>query len=196
MKKALKKGLRHQIPREFANKRCKRSLKRTLAPEKCRDVLTSPEKVCNVLFMENKINISDIKIGDRVLVEGWNLDDRDDTAWGTVLSNSRGGEGIRVAMDDPTFSGGHRYDYRGKRNACYYAYYSEVLDHKPKLYAVPDLPAKPAQGALADIPNTLDYLKKVTGVEHKAVTQEIELGAPNGNGSAGYILIKFVREEF
>lgn len=146
--------------------------------------------------MENKINVSDIKVGDRVLVSGWSWDIRSDKAWGTVLKNDLNEGTVRVNMDNPTLDGGHRYEWQGEENACYLAYYSEVLDHKPKLHAVLDLPAKPAQGALADIQNTLDYLKKVTGVEHKAVTQEIELGAPNGNsGYSGYIMIKFVREE-
>lgn len=149
--------------------------------------------------MNNKYSKENVSIGDRVLLEGGQLDEG--KHWGKVIEYMDR-DGVMVSLDDPSVYGASPYKSVDDRD-CYYAYWEELVD----LIKVGGLPDLVEGGVLVDISSasplatvtealtaTHRYLEQVTGKKYRAVVQGVALDTGNGYDS-NEVTIKFILEE-
>lgn len=151
--------------------------------------------------MDNKYSKENVNIGDRVLLEGGQLEEG--KHWGKVAEHTEP-HGVMVVLDNPEVYGNDSYQTVDGRD-CYYAYWSEIRD-LVKVGGLPEAEREltleievvtepdPLSTVVEDLMATHRYLEQVTGKKYRALVQGVALDTGNGYDS-NEVTIKFVLEE-
>lgn len=150
------------------------------------------------------VDVSKIKQGDRILVGGTSNWPKPE--WGTV-GYQMGIYGPKVYMDNLNLEDATGYTDSDNASApCYYAEYSEIIEHIPASKEVLPEPTReeianhnmPAPAPLDvhdDIRATLDYLNATTQRKWKATTKEVSLEVDGTTSYAGSMTISFQEDK-